>query len=104
MVRNVVNTTKTIWIDREAYFFLKRLSREQRGCQPLTQEVEDRLWNRVRKTGELYQCDDNSFGGGDGTYHGRWWSWSVDTIKSLLDEAGLSYTEGEDVEYISVYI
>lgn len=103
-MKNVVATSETIMIGREAYFFLREEERKQRGCKPLTPESEERIWNRITKRDGLYQCTNDSFGGGDGTYNGRWWSWPVATVKKMLDEAGLEYQEGETVEFIRVYI
>ena len=98
--------SKSIWIEKDAYMYLDRESRKQRGCKKMSAEAEERLWNRVCRHGELdkVQATDNSFGGGDGTYDGRWWLWSVDTLMKMLDEAGLPYDEGKEVKYISLSI
>lgn len=97
--------TETIYIGRDAYMFLDREQRKQRGCKPISKESEDRLWKRIMKD-KQGRClvDDNSFGGGDGTYYGKWWSWSVSTIKNMLDEAGFTYEPGKPMEYINVII
>ncbi len=96
------HTSQTILINREAHEYLAELQRVQRGGKPLTPEAKDRQWNRIRKykDTDMRQVDDNTYGGGDGTYNGRWWSWSVDTIKKMLDEAGLDYEAAEDVTWI----
>ena len=96
--------SKSIYVGKESYTYLNRISREQRGCKPLSQEAEDRHWNRLTGHGakSTWQLDDNSMGGGDGTYWGKWWSWSVETLKKMLDEAGLPYTEGPEVEYMNI--
>ena len=99
--------SETIMIGKEAYMYLDRESRKQRGCKALSLEWEDRLWKRVLRCrsnakGEKVRVDDNSFGGGDGTYNGRWWVWKVQTLKEMLDEAGLKYEEGEDVRYVNL--
>lgn len=96
--------SRSIWIGKEAYFFLNRECRKQRGCRPLTEEQEKKFWKRLEiavsvKNGK-YQVTDNSFGGGDGTYNGRWWPWSVDDIERMLNQAGFEYEEGEEVIYI----
>ena len=99
--------TESIYIDREAYMFLDRESRRQRGCKKLSKEGEDNLWKRVTGIKCLMRngkkrVDDNSFGGGDGTYYGKWWSWSIPTIKAMLDKAGFAYEIGEEVRYINL--
>lgn len=96
--------TKTIIVDREAYFFLDRKQRQERGGRPLTTEAEDRFWERFvqKDKNNLVELTDLSFGGGDGTHDGKWWPWNVDTLKKMLSEAGLSFKEGPDTEYILV--
>lgn len=99
-------TRNTLIISKEAYFFLEDESRKQRGCKPLGDEQKERIYRRyVRKTpdGRMIVNDD-SLGGGDGTYNGKWWSWSVDDLKRMLDEKGFSYEDGETEKYIPVYI
>lgn len=32
----------------------------------------------------------------------RWTTWSIEDMKNILNEAGLSWKNGEEVEYISV--
>lgn len=98
-------TSRTILVGRESYMYLHRIMQEQRGLRPLTPEQEDRLWNRQRLNADgLRSCSNNSLGGGDGTYDGRWWDWSVETLKKMLDEADLPYVDGEPIEYIEVFI
>lgn len=98
-------TSQTILVGKESYLYLDRISREQRGCKPLTPDQEDRLWSKCRLNADgLRSCNNYSLGGGDGTYHGRWWSWSVDTLKKMLDEANLPYEDGEPIEYINVHL
>ena len=98
---------QTIWVSKEAYFYLNRIESEQRGCKPMTARQEEKYWNRIpdiKKRENLIQLDDNSLGGGDGTYNGRWWSWNVDTLKTMLDKAGFEYEDGKEIEYAPVYL
>lgn len=98
-----VKTSKSIWIDEQAWLYLKRTSRSQRGCKPLTEEQEQRLWNKAPKNKNgLFQVWDETFGGGDGTYNGRWWSWKTETVCEMLEEKGYQYTHGDIVEYINM--
>ena len=92
-------TSKTIGVNKEAYLHLDRISRVQRGCKPLNKELEDRMWNRCCKKNGLKIIDDFTIGGGDGNYYGKWTSWSVDTIKSMLKDAGYSWKEEDDIEF-----
>lgn len=97
--------SQTIFIGKEAHFFLSREQSRQRGFKPLPKEAEDRTWAKMYKpVNGMRMVDDNSYGGGDGTRNGKWWGWKVETIKAMLDEAGLPYEEGEPIEYIEVYI
>lgn len=103
-MRNTTHKSDTIYISKEAYLYLLRISRKQRGCKPLDEIAEERIWNKIHKVGDKFRLDDQSLGGGDGTYKGKWWSWSVDTVKTMLTEAGFEYEEGEPIEYILVDI
>ena len=91
--------SKTILVSRNAYFYLDRLSRIQRGCKPLTVQQEEKFWKSIYKINGKAQLSDNSMGGGDGTYYGKWWSWNVETLKRMLDDGGFKYQEGEDLYY-----
>lgn len=97
--------SETIWITRDAYMYLNRESRKQRGCKELTHEGEDRLWKRLSRynvKNDKIRVDDMTLGGGDGTYDGKWCMWKVQTIKKMLDGAGFSYEDGEPVRYINI--
>ena len=101
----VEKVSKSIIIDKAAYMFLDAESRRQRGGKPLTPAQADRLWERVTLVknhpgAEKVAVTDLSFGGGDGTYEGRWWAWSVETLKKMLTEAGYQFEAGKDFEYI----
>ena len=94
-----------IGVNKEAYLYLKRLSREQRGCKPLTAESEERLWRRCHKNKNgLKELDNDSIGGGDGAYNGRWWAWDVKTLRQMLNDGGFTWVEYGERESIAVYI
>lgn len=96
-----------IGVDKEAFFYLVDLSREQRGCGVLTDVARDRIWRRRKETDDdLVILNDESMGGGDGTYYGRWTSWSCEELKSLLQKAGHTWVDLEPIEFdcIDVYI
>ena len=57
----------------------------------------------------MKQICDYDFGGAVGEpekswEEHRWTRWSCDDMKKMLEEAGLSWKDGEDIEHISVYI
>lgn len=85
--------SEVIGVTRDAWEYLGSISREQRGCEPLTQEQKDRMWERTYKVNDLRPIDDNTIGGGDGTYNGRWWTWDVATIKKMLTDAGFTWVD-----------
>lgn len=96
-------TSEVIGVTKEAYLYLNRIGRQQRGCKPLDQDHEDRLWKRMRLNSEgLKELDDETMGGGDGTYNGRWWSWDVPTLRQMLTEGGFTWKECGSHEYINV--
>lgn len=95
--------TEVIAVNKEAYLFLERISRQQRGCKPLTEAQEDRFWDRCCKNKEgLKELDNDSIGGGDGNYYGKWWSWSVRQLRNMLSEAGFTWKECGTREYINL--
>lgn len=99
-----VKTSHTIWIGENAYLFLSEEERKQRGCKPRSNLQKEKVWERVKKSPRCrngqYNVSNNSFGGGDGTYNGRWCSWSVEDIIKMLDKNGFEYRNGEEIEYI----
>ena len=101
---NVPHKTKTILVGKDAYFYLKNEQKKQRGCKPIyDDEKNNRFWEKqVTKFDGEARLGDDSFGGGDGTYDGRWWSWTVETLKAMLDKAGYSYEDGDEIEYLNV--
>lgn len=94
--------SNSILVSKDAYLYLDTMSRKQRGCKPLSEDVKAKMLKRVFKSNDLVQLTDNSFGGGDGTYYGKWWTWNVDTLKEMLTKAGFTYESGDDVYYIDV--
>lgn len=101
----IEHTSETIWIGKDAYMYLDREERRQRGCRTLTAEAENAMWERITtrrgtnaKDG-MIRVNDDSFGGGDGTYNGKWWGWNIPTVKQMLDDAGFTYRTGEKITY-----
>ena len=98
---------ETIYIPKEAYFKLTNRSRLERGCKPLEEESLEKRWQRIpalRKDGDFIRVDNDSLGGGDGTYYGKWTSWDVPTLKRMVEEMGYTWKQGEEIEVLPVYI
>jgi hypothetical protein len=98
-------TKESIYIPKEAYFKLNQRGRAERGCKPLSEDAQERMWSRIpeqRKKGDMIRVDKDSLGGGDGTYYGKWTSWDVPTLKRMVEELGFSWEEGEVIEYIPI--
>ena len=97
-----------IAVGREALEYLEQTSRVQRGCKPLNADQLERFFSRRRqKTPEgKFILDDESLGGGDGTYYGRWTTWKCSDLKRMLKEKGFSWEDLDPIEEdrIDVYI
>lgn len=105
MIVSKPKTSDVIAVNKEAYLYLNRIGRAQRGCKPLDQDHEESLWKRMRLNNKgLKELDNESLGGGDGTYNGRWWSWDVPTLRQMLIEGGFTWEECGQCEYIDVSI
>lgn len=94
----------TILIGKQAHIYLSVIMSSQRGCKPLSNEKYDLQWSRITKYKDTDKrlVDDYTYGGGDGTYNGRWWGWSVDTVKSMLVKAGYDYDDCDSIKFINV--
>lgn len=100
-----VRKSEVIGVSKEAYFYLNRISRAQRGCKPLSTDTEKKIWRRCCKNKDgLKELYNDSMGGGDGTYNGKWWSWDVDMLRQMLNEGGFTWVEYGERESIAVFI
>ncbi len=91
---------KRIGVTRDGFILLEKMSRHQRGCKPLNDDQLERMWQKRAKTPEGFAIlDDESMGGGDGTYYGKWTSWSCDDLKSILSDAGMTWIDLEPIEF-----
>ena len=102
-------TRKSLYISKEAYMYLSKEQRLQRGCNwsEKVQQHREKAFNRnsVIIDGKIYiKILDYDMGGGDGTYNGKWVSWSIATIKKMLDIKKLHYIDGEDEKVIEIFI
>lgn len=96
-----------IAVPRNSLEYLEKIMREQRGCKPLSDEKIERAWRRRRKNENgMVILEDNSMGGGDGTYYGKWTNWSCEDLRRMLREKGLPWEDLEPIEYdcVDVYI
>lgn len=102
-------TIDVILIDRDAYMYLRRIQRAQRGGKELTKAQEDKIWDRLMKSHlrqkspeGLVEVTKDDFGGGDGTPDGVWTSWSLEKVKKMLADGGFTWKEGKPKEVIYV--
>lgn len=104
-MKQVIRTTEVIGVSKDAYQYLARISRTQRGCKPLDEQQEERIWKRLIKNKDgLKELNNDSLGGGDGTYNGRWWGWNVETLRKMLKDGGYTWKEYGEQEIIELYI
>lgn len=104
-MKQVTRKSDVIGVSKDAYFYLRRIMREQRGCKPLTEEQEGISWERTTTNKDgLKELDNNSMGGGDGTYYGKWTSWNVDTLRQMLKDGGFTWVEYGERESIEIYL
>lgn len=102
---------KTIRVPLESWIYLKEQCRNQRCGDHLSERMIEHLKKEMQKeynrNGHLLMDKDLGGAIGDPTNsyeEGRWTSWSVEQMKKMLDEKGLPYEDGEEVEYINVAI
>ena len=93
-------TVKTIWIGKEAYFYLFNVKLKTEGCAPLTERQKERIWDRKPSQDNMVQVDDDSFAVQKPT--GGWIAWSTETLKEMLTEAGFEFEDGVDHKVITV--
>lgn len=100
---------KTIKVPLESWIYLQDLGHQQRVGGHLSDKARERLTNLMLKpyNKDGHTLMDGDLGGAVGDPNnsweeGRWTSWSVDTMKKILDNANLPYTDGEDIECIEL--
>lgn len=102
---------KTIRVPLESLLYLKDISRFQRTGTHLSEKsiafYTKEMQRDINKNG--HELMDGSFGGAIGKPENsyeehRWTYWGVDEMKRMLDEKGLPYEEGEEVDVINVYL
>lgn len=105
-----VHTEKTIAVSFESWFFLKEEQYRQRseiGGRSLNRKIWEAWFNRdAIHSGPMMGLKllrDGDFGGCKGSpinafEEHRWTSWTLDEMKEMLDKAGLSWKEGQEIE------
>ena len=97
-----------IAVSKDAFIHLEKTSRAQRGCKPLSSDQMDAMWHRrltaygnrlSPDVSSLLILDDESMGGGNGSYYGKWTSWSCDDLKRMLADAGFTWVDLEPIEF-----
>ena len=107
-----VKKSPTILVPWESWLYLEERSYKERiGVKNNEYSLErmKRNFDRLSDYNGMKQLMDNDFGGAVGNPEKtreeyRWTSWSCEDMKKMLDEAGLPWEQGEEVEYISVDI
>ena len=95
----------------ESYLFLQKECFRQRNERPNATWTDKRT-DRLRKSFDyltqgkhgMYMIG-GSLGGCNGSpirawEEGRWTNWSVDDMKRILDEAGLPWKDGPEIEHL----
>lgn len=110
-----VHTEKTIAVPFESWFFLQKeehRQRSERGGQLTEKRWKDMFYSTADKnaaSGSVKYIKSGDLGGCNGSpVHAweehRWTYWTLDDMKAMLDEAGLPYSEGEDIECCDVWL
>lgn len=105
-----VRTVNTILLPWESWLYLENKSFQERCGKCHTKlhvEKMKRNFDFFAIYDGMKQIGDYDFGGATGNYEKsweehRWTRWSCEDMKRYLDEAGLPWKEGEQVERISV--
>ena len=101
---------RTIRVPFKSWMYLDNLGCSQRTGHEHSQKFIERIKRefdaRWKEKGK--EVIDKEMGGAIGepenSYEdGRWTTWSIEEMKGMLDEAGLPYVDGEEVECINVY-
>lgn len=91
-----IGKSRTLLVPLKSYLYLQEKSHRERTGKPCSEKIRERLarnfgWFSVNG---LIQVMDSSLGG-----HA---AWSVGDMARILDNAGLPWQRGEDVECIAV--
>jgi len=84
-----MNEEKTILLPYESWAYLKARSREERIGRKISDALLKNMWSVLAKEDGRIRLNGKALGGKE---NGEITSWSVDDIKTMLDEKGLPYT------------
>lgn len=98
----------TIRVPLESRLYLEDLLHLQRGGKHTSPKTIERLTYQAERDNNVFILTSGNLGGAIGdpknSYEeGRWTSWDLDTMKELLDKAGLPYEDGDPIDEISIY-
>ena len=101
-----------ILVPWESWLYLEERSYKERCGRKHTEKSLERMkrnFNSLAHYKGMKQLMDKDFGGAIGKPENsweehRWTGWSCEDMKKMLDEAGLPWEPGEEIEYISVSI
>lgn len=105
----VLRKSQTVLVPLESFLYLQDKQRFERSGKHSTEKSIEKL----KRNFEQFSYDgykqimNGDLGGCKGKPENaweehRWTSWSVENVKSMLDEAGLSWKDGEETEYIEL--
>ena len=105
----IVRKSPTILVPLDSFLFLQDKSYTGRASRHHSEKQMQRLTRNFEQFsyGGYKQLMSGDLGGCNGVPENaweehRWTTWSIEDMKNILNEAGLSWKNGEEVEYISV--
>lgn len=109
LAKSVACKSNSILVPLESWMFLQKKGYRERIGKELSEkaiQLRERSFERNAHNGKR-QLINGDLGGCRGPVEnaweeGRWTSWSIEDMKKMLDEAGLPWEDGEEVEYIAV--
>ena len=98
----------TIKLTFDSYYYLRNKQHEERSesGRALNKETIKRQFDSNHPNG-YFLATNGSFGGCKGSpvnawEQGRWTSWKLEQLKEMLDNAGLPWEDGEEIETIEI--
>lgn len=105
----IARKSSTILLPPDSFLFLQDKSFYERCGKHYSEKQMQRLTRNFEQFGHggYKQLKSGDLGGCNGVPENaweehRWTTWSIEDMKNILNEAGFSWKDGEEVEYISV--
>lgn len=105
----IARKSSTILLPLDSFLFLQDESFYERCGKHYSEKQMQRLTRNFEQFGHggYKQLKSGDLGGCNGVPENaweehRWTTWSIEDMKNILNEAGFSWKDGEEVEYISV--